>query len=713
MSDRITVPTLRCADPGQSGPYALRMVLAHFGMWLRAERLAPVLPAAGAPVSIEDLARAAKSKGLLAEIVTCDAEQAAALPACTLLTGKDGSIAVLEGVEDGVVHVNSPIEGSRGLDPAAFAAFFGTRALVLKTGPDFHRGAGPASFLKRLSGRLHGTRSSLALIVIISLLMLLPGVVLPATIQIFVDEVLTKRMTDWIFWLAVVLLFATVLNGILYAMQEYYLRRIGSRVAITIGSQLFWRFLTLPMLYYGKNTVGDASARMDAANRLAILLQQRIGRGITNLMLTVFYGGLLLAYSLPLGGVCIGVTLLNIAGTRFVGQSRATLNKRRLQQLGALSSISVLGLRAMDTLKAMGTENYFFRSWADANTRAVNGQQHIDSISISLNLLPQALNAMVSAIALGYGAVLVIDGKLTIGSLIAFQMLLTRFTRPVGDLVTASQDVQEIVAQVNRIDETLSELPDPVTEPGARAPTNGKLSGAVEIRRLSFSYADDGPPLVKDFDLVLQPGSRVALIGSSGSGKSTIGKLVLGLLRPTGGEILFDGRQIDDIPRDIWAASVGYVDQDVFLFSGSIRENITLWDSTVPFDDVRRAAEDACVDDVIEGRSGGYESIVSDGGGNFSGGQRQRVEIARALVRNPSFLVLDEATASLDAHTEKLIDDKLRRRGCTCLIIAHRLSTIRDCDEIIVLDRGRVVERGTHDTLIRANGRYAELMAEA
>ncbi len=711
MSERITVPTLRCADPKQSGATSLLMVLARHGIWLRPEGLAELLPVGAAPAAA--LAVAAKHFGLIAKSRTCDATEAAGLPSGTLLFGRGGEVSVLEGEEDGKVHVNSPTEGSRALDPEIFAAGFGGEAMTVEPGPDFSREARQAPFLKRLNRRLRGGMSALAIVFVISLLLLLPGLVLPATIQIFVDEVLKKRSTGWIFWLVVALFVTTVLDGILYAMQEYYLRRIDSRVAIATGSQLFWRFLTLPMTYYSKNSVGDASARMNAANRLATLLSQRIGRGITNLMLVIFYGTFLLLYSVTLGGICIGITLLNILGTQFIGRRRAALNKRRLQQLGALSSVSMLGLNAMDTLKAMGTENYFFRTWVDTNTRAINSQQHIDSISISLNLLPQSLNAMVSATALGVGAVLVIQGQLTIGSLIAFQMMLSRFTRPFGELVNSSQDLQEIAAQANRIDETLSERPDPVTEAPGRGNAADKLSGTIELRRLSFAYDLDGPPLIKDFDLTLRPGSRVALIGGSGSGKSTIGKLVLGLLRPTGGEVLFDGKQIDDIPREVWAASVGYVDQDVFVFEGSIRDNITLWDPTVPFDQIRAAALDACVDDVISARSGGYDSEASDGGSNFSGGQRQRVEIARALVRNPTFLLLDEATASLDAHTEKMIDDNLRRRGCTCLIVAHRLSTIRDCDEIIVLDHGKVVERGTHDELIGAKGRYAQLVADA
>jgi len=558
-----------------------------------------------------------------------------------------------------------------------------------------------------------GGHSPLAIVVVISFLLVVPGIVLPSVTQIFVDQVLTKRLTAWIFWLVLGLFAAALLNGVLFGMQEYFLRRIESRLAILTGSRLFWRFLTVPLLYYSTNSVGDAAARLDAANRLASLLSNRMGRCFTNIVLALVYGGMLMLYSAVLAGICIGLTLLSVVMARVVGGKRARLNAAQLRQLGQVSSIGMLGLQAIETLKAMGTETFFFRNWAEANTRAVNSQQHIDALSITLDLAPQALAAVVSATALGFGAVLVIRGHMTIGALIAFQMLLTRFSRPVADLINATQDAQEVVAQLRRVDESLHVAPDPVTRPRAddAAPPR-KLSGLVELRGVSFAYGPELPSLIEGFDLTLRPGARVALVGGSGSGKSTIGKLVLGLYRPTSGAVLFDGMAIDDIPRPIWAASVGYVDQEIFLFDGSIRDNISLWDPTMPSQQVREAAIDACIDDVILARPAGYESIVTNGGRNFSGGQRQRIEIARALAGNPSFVVLDEATAALDPNTEQMIDDNLRRRGCTCLIIAHRLSTIRDCDEIIVMDRGKVIERGTHDQLIAAGGRYADLVSE-
>jgi ATP-binding cassette subfamily C protein len=303
---------------------------------------------------------------------------------------------------------------------------------------------------------------------------------------------------------------------------------------------------------------------------------------------------------------------------------------------------------------------------------------------------------------------------MTMGMLVAYQTLLSSFTRPILTFVQFGSTLQELTADMNRlddvvrfpIDEQYRQDPNEIIDD----PTKIKLTGHVELRDITFGYSPLERPLVEDFNLVVKPGRRVAIVGASGSGKSTVAKLTSGLFQPWKGEILFDGVPRRRLPRDLVANSLGVVDQEVFLFGGTVAENVSMWDTTVPVPRVRAAGRDAAIDDVIEAREGGYQSRVQEGGGNYSGGQCQRLEIARSLVGEPSIMILDEATSALDPTTEAYIDESLRRRGCTCIIIAHRLSTIRDADEIVVMERGKIVQRGTHEQMKDTEGPYKYLM---
>jgi ATP-binding cassette subfamily C protein len=565
-------------------------------------------------------------------------------------------------------------------------------------------------------------------------------------------------------------------------LREAYLLRTEMKLALTTSSQFFWHVLRLPIRFFSQRSSGDISSRVGLNDKVARLLSGDLASTALNILVILFYAGLMIQYDVVLTLVVVSVAMTNLAALKYVSRKRRDLNQRMLQEQGKMTGAAMGGLQTIQTLKATGSESDFFVRWAGHHAKVVNARQQLNRYTQYLTVVPPFLMALSTALILGIGGLRIIEGALSIGMLIAFQTLMQNFISPVNEMVGLGSKLQEAEGDMRRLDdvenhETDGTLLDAVVSndsspagdlfpstpksaegaingsaangaPGARqnasaalptpsVPSNGaegtapekadgahqeadtasprkatptKLSGYLTLSDITFGYNPLEDPLISELDLHVTPGSRVALVGGSGSGKSTVAKLVCGLHEPWGGEILFDGDPRPDIPQSVMTNSFTFVDQQITLFEYSIRENLTMWDPTVPEEDVMQAAKDACIHEEITTRSEGYDAQIEEGGRNFSGGQRQRLEIARALVCNPTVMVLDEATSALDPTTEKKIDDNIRRRGCTCLIIAHRLSTIRDCDEIVVLDNGAVAQRGTHEEMKEEAGPYAALL---
>jgi ATP-binding cassette, subfamily C, bacterial len=714
----------------ECGAACLGSILGYYGRYVPLEELRVACGSSRDGVTAQNLLRAARSYGLEAYGMRCELEGLVEVPMPCVLYWNFNHFVVLEGIDAGVVYLNDPASGPRATTMAELNESFTGVALVLRPGPAFVRAGAEPALLPALRHRLRGAGDAVAFAVLAGLALVVPGLVLPTFTRVFVDQVLVQQMRSWVGPLLAGMVLAALLRGASTWLREYVLRRLGLRLAVRESQRFLQHLLRLPMAFYQQRTPGDLAARVALNDRVAQLLTGRVAAAAIDIALLVCYVGLMLLYDWQITLLSVAVVGTDLLLMRAITRRRVDANRRLLQEKARFAGALMGGLTTIETVKATSREAGLFAAFAGHQARLANTSQELARQSLALSLVPGLLATVGAALVLALGGLHVMAGTLTLGTLVALQSLQASLFEPVRNLVALGAQLQEAVGEIGRLDDVLQHPVDPVMREAvsamststvmasrvpsgsvpARAPAS-LLTGRVELRGVTFGYSRLAPPLLRDLSLTLAPGARVALVGASGSGKSTVSKLLCRLYDPWEGEILFDGVPAHAIDRDVFSASVAFVDQDLQLFSGTIRESITLWDATIPEAQVVQAAKDAQVHDLIMARPGGYDAFLAEGGANLSGGQRQRLDLARALATSPRVLVLDEATSALDTVTEAAIDRALRRRGCTCLIVAHRLSTVRDCDEIVVLDQGVVVQRGTHDTLIRErDGHYVRLL---
>ena len=696
----------------ECGAASLAMVLGSFGRFVPLEELRLECGVSRDGSKASNILKAARKYGLQCKGYKKEPAQLRSLPFPQIAFWNFNHFVVVEGFGKGKVYLNDPGSGPRVVTEQEFDEAFTGVVLIFEKGPEFKRGGHRKSVLKALASRLPGSRASIVYLISASLGLALPGLVMPAFSRIFLDQVLVGGQQVWIRPLILAMAVTTLFRIALTWLQQSSLLRLESKLAISGSARFFWHILRLPNEFFGQRYAGDVAARVDINDKIAGILAGDLATNAVNVLMAVFYAALLYRYDHVLAAVAVIVAIANLMVLQFVARKRKDAFRSIEQDQGKFRGVAMAGLQMIENFKATGSEGEFFSLWAGYHAKVLNGNQKIGSSSLMLSMAPMLLMALNSVAILWLGGLRVIDGLLTMGMLFAFQTLVAQFLEPVNGLLDLGAKLQEAEAGMNRVDDVLEyPVSRRLTADSGSSEIERRLDGYLELRNITFGYSKLDPPLIKDFSLSMKPGQSVALVGGSGSGKSTVAKLVAGLYDPWEGEILFDGKPRSEWDPTTMARSFAMVDQDIAMFEGTIRENLTLWDESVAEPVIVRAAEDACIhDDIIE-RKGGYDFQIEEGGRNFSGGQRQRLEIARALTVNPRILVLDEATSALDPATEKLIVDALRRRACTCLVVAHRLSTIRDCDEIIMLERGQVVERGTHEQLVEAGGAYAGLIS--
>ena len=715
LPKRVTTPTVLQMEGVECGAAALSIILGYYGKFVPLEKLRISCGVSRDGLKATNILKAARQYGLEGKGYAKSIEKLKDLEMPAIIFWNFNHFLVIEGFTKDRVYLSDPAQGRYYVSHQEFDDAYTGVVLTFKPSENFEKGNEKKGLLNALASRVSNSKLSLTYIILASLFLVIPGLVIPSFTKIFIDKYLINGISDFVMPLLLIMGGMLAVNSLLVYIQQYYLLRLETKLALSTSSKFLWHVFHLPIAFFTQRYSGEIGNRVSLNDKVSKLLSGDLANSALNVIMVVFYALLMFSYDVVLTVIGIFMASLNIVILRYVSRARKDGNRRLSSENGKLLGTTTSGISMIETLKASGRENDFFTNWTGYLAKVTNAQQELGWLTTRLNTVPPLLMSLNSAIILGVGATRVMNGEMTLGMLVAFLYLMNNFIGPVNQLVSVGSLLQETESDMTRIDDVLnyeisSEFTEDENTTKQRDKFFNKLTGHFEMKNVTFGYNTTMDPLIEDFNLKLKPGSRVALVGGSGSGKSTVARLASGLYDPWKGDILFDGTSRREIPRHIVNESVAVIDQEVLMFKGTIHENIAFWDHKIPEKSIIQSAKDAAIHDVIAARTEAYESEVIERGSNFSGGQRQRLEIARALALNPSILVMDEATSALDPKSEKIVMDNIKRRGCTCLIVAHRLSTIMDCDEIIVMEYGKIVERGTHKELMEKSGAYARLI---
>jgi NHLM bacteriocin system ABC transporter peptidase/ATP-binding protein len=707
-------PGLIQIEASECGATALGIVLAYYGRWVSIEELRATCGVSRNGSKASHMVRAAQGYGMETYGVKLEPERLSELKPPVILHWNFSHFVVFEGFErNGRIRINDPAGGRRRVTLNELDQAMTGVVLIFRPGPLFQRGGEPARLWHSLRPRLQGKSLGLTFIFLASLLLLVPGLLMPAFSRLFIDHVLVGHDGSWVPPLLSGMLMTLFVTTVLGCLQRSFLLRFQTQMAVEASGKFFWHLLRLPIEFFDQRFTGDISSRVALNDRLADLLSGDFAVNALSCLVLVFFATFMWQYDWRLTITSVLFAALNLLVLRWVSRERAEGNRRLLREEGKLNSIALWGLQEIESLKATSSERDLFSRWAGQQARVNNIRQNLEIANQPVELLPTLLTAINAALILGIGGLRVLSGNLTLGSLVAFQIMTIAFTTPVNRLVSLGQRLQLAEGEVGLLDDVLRarpELPEIIVSEPQEGTPKPKLRGHLELQKVTFGYSPMAPAIVTDISFILEPGKCVAIVGKTGSGKSTLTKLISGLYRPWEGRLLFDGRDRSELPRSLWIDSVGVVDQEIFVFEGTVRENLSLWNKDVAEEQMLAAARDAGILDEIMDRPGGLDTLVAETGTNWSAGQLQRLEIARALCGEPALLVLDEATSALDSEMEGRIIRNLRDRGCSCLIISHRLSAIRDADTIIVLEQGSIVQMGNHQQLMEIQGPYSRLV---
>ena len=711
---RVKVPVVMQMEALECGAASLAMVLAYYGKWVPLEQVRLDCGVSRDGSNARNVLLAARSYGLEAQGYRCEVETLRSdMTYPCIIHWNFNHFVVLDGFKGKTAYINDPARGEVRVPMEEFDRSFTGVCLQFSPGPDFKPGGRRKSTIAFARKRLRGAGAAVAFVTLTTVIGYLFGLINPIFSRFFMDRLLTGENRELLMpFLALLAVFGAAQVVIAWA-QAIYSRKIDGKMAVVGSSTFMWKVLRMPMEFFSQRLSGDILQRQGTNASIASVLVNTFAPLVLNTAMMFVYLVFMLRFSVMLTMVGIATIVINLAVSRLISAKRINISRVQMRDSGKLAAATVSGIQMVETIKSSGAENGYFQKWAGYQASVNAANVRFSRLNQYYGMIPELVSSLADSAVLVLGVWLAMQGKFTLGKIFLFQGFMNSFMAPATSLISAGQTVMEMRTQMERVEDVM-EYPTDVNysdEPLSDSGDYSKLSGKIELKNVTFGYSRLGEPLIRDFSMSMEPGSRVAFVGTSGCGKSTLSKLISGLYQPWSGEILFDGKPIRDIDRSVFTGSVAVVDQEIVLFEDTIANNIKMWDESIEDFEMILAARDAQIYDDIMARDGGFYGSLIEGGKDLSGGQRQRLEIARVLAQDPSVIIMDEATSALDAKTEYELVKAVKDRGITCIVIAHRLSTIRDCDEIIVLDKGQVVERGTHDELYAKGGFYSELIA--
>ncbi len=710
----VKVPVVMQMEALECGAASLTMVLAYYEKWIPLEQVRADCGVSRDGSNAKNLLKAARSYGLIAKGYRYEPESLkknGKFPC--IIHWNFNHFVVLNGFTKNKAVLNDPAKGTYSVSMETFDKSFTGICLMFEPSESFEPGGKPKSVVQFAKSRLKGTGSAVAFVVLTTVISSLLGIIRPAFSRIFLDRLLTGQNPEWLYPFVIALTLITAIELLVSFVSIGVNHRIDGKMASYGNTSFIWKVLRMPMEFFSQRMAGDIQQRQGTNASISGTLVNTFAPLVLNAVMMIFYFVVMLRYSVLLTAVGLCSILLNLVMGQIISKKRVNITRVQMRDSGKLAGATVAGIEMIETIKASGAENGYFEKWSGYQASVNTQKMKFTRLNQYLGLIPSLVSSLTSTAVLAIGVFLTMQGEFTIGMIMAFQGYMSSFTAPALSLISAGQGIQEMRTEMERIEDVM-QYPTDVNyenEMWDETAEYDKLSGLVELHNVTFGYSRLAEPLIENFDLTLKPGSRVAFVGSSGCGKSTLSKLISGLYQPWSGEILFDGKPLRQIDRSVFTGSLAVVDQDIILFEDTIANNIKMWDSSIEDFEMIMAARDAQLHEDIMQREGGYQYKITEGGKDFSGGQRQRMEIARVLAQDPTIIILDEATSALDAKTEYEVVNSIKDRGITCIVVAHRLSTIRDCDEIIALDNGKVVERGTHEELYARGGLYTELVS--